>query len=124
MAPFDLITTGRVGVDFYPQPSGVSLAEVETFAKYLGGSATNVSVQAARLGSRSAVVTKVGDDPFGPFVRTALERFGSTRAGLAPIPRCAHTIRAANAAGAIAASRLACADDFPTLREIDEVLHG
>jgi 5-dehydro-2-deoxygluconokinase len=76
MAPFDVITTGRVGVDLYPQQSGVSLADVETFAKYLGGSATNVSVQAARLGSRSAVVTKVGDDPFGPFVRTALERFG------------------------------------------------
>jgi 5-dehydro-2-deoxygluconokinase len=76
MAPFDLITTGRVGVDLYPQQSGVSLADVETFAKYLGGSATNVAVQAARLGSSSAVVTKVGDDPFGPFVRDALGRFG------------------------------------------------
>jgi 5-dehydro-2-deoxygluconokinase len=76
MPPFDLITTGRVGVDLYPQQSGVSLAEVTTFAKYLGGSATNVAVQAARLSSRSAVVTKVGDDPFGPFVRSALEGFG------------------------------------------------
>ncbi|MBX5469226.1 MAG: 5-dehydro-2-deoxygluconokinase [Thermoleophilaceae bacterium] len=76
MAAFDVITTGRVGVDLYPQQSGVSLAEVESFAKYLGGSATNVAVQAALLGSRSAVVTKVGDDPFGPFVRGALERFG------------------------------------------------
>jgi 5-dehydro-2-deoxygluconokinase len=72
----DVITTGRVGVDLYPQQSGMSLAEVETFAKYLGGSATNVAVQAARLGSSSAVVTRVGDDPFGPFVRSALERFG------------------------------------------------
>jgi 5-dehydro-2-deoxygluconokinase len=76
MQPFDVITTGRVGVDLYPQQIGVSLAEVETFAKYLGGSATNVAVQAALLGSRAAVVTKVGDDPFGPFVRAALERFG------------------------------------------------
>ncbi|HEX8854180.1 MAG TPA: 5-dehydro-2-deoxygluconokinase [Thermoleophilaceae bacterium] len=76
MAPFDVITTGRVGVDLYPQQSNVGLADVETFAKYLGGSATNVAVQAARLGSRSAVVTKVGDDPFGPFVRRALEEFG------------------------------------------------
>ncbi|MFL5825189.1 MAG: 5-dehydro-2-deoxygluconokinase [Thermoleophilaceae bacterium] len=76
MAPFDLITTGRVGVDLYPQQSNVGLADVKTFAKYLGGSATNVAVQAARLGSRSAVVTKVGDDPFGPFVRGALEDFG------------------------------------------------
>jgi 5-dehydro-2-deoxygluconokinase len=76
MAPFEVITTGRVGVDLYPQQSNVGLADVKTFAKYLGGSATNVAVQAARLGSRSAVVTKVGDDPFGPFVRRALEDFG------------------------------------------------
>jgi 5-dehydro-2-deoxygluconokinase len=73
---FDVITTGRVGVDLYPQQSGVSLADVESFAKYLGGSATNVAVQAARLGSSSAVVTKVGDDPFGGYVRAALKRFG------------------------------------------------
>lgn len=74
--PFEIITTGRVGVDLYPQQIGVTLAEVQTFAKYLGGSATNVAVQAARLGSRAALVTKVGDDAFGPFVRAALERFG------------------------------------------------
>jgi 5-dehydro-2-deoxygluconokinase len=74
--PFDVLTTGRVGVDLYPQQIGVSLAEVQTFAKYLGGSATNVAVQAARLGSRAAVVTKVGDDGFGPFVRSALRGFG------------------------------------------------
>jgi 5-dehydro-2-deoxygluconokinase len=73
---YDLIATGRVGVDLYPQQIGVGLAEVETFAKYLGGSATNVAVQAARLGSRSAIVTKVGADAFGGFVRAALERFG------------------------------------------------
>jgi 5-dehydro-2-deoxygluconokinase len=71
-----VITTGRVGVDLYPQQIGVPLAEVQTFAKFLGGTATNVAVQAARLGSRSAVVTKVGDDGFGPFVRDALQRFG------------------------------------------------
>jgi 5-dehydro-2-deoxygluconokinase len=72
----DLITMGRVGVDLYPEQIGVRLAEVRTFAKSLGGSATNVSVAAARLGVRSAVITKVGDDPFGPYVRDALERFG------------------------------------------------
>jgi 5-dehydro-2-deoxygluconokinase len=71
-----VITTGRVGVDLYPQQTGVPLAEVQTFAKFLGGTATNVAVQAARLGSRAAVVTKVGDDGFGPFVRNALKRFG------------------------------------------------
>lgn len=76
MPPFELITTGRVGVDLYPQQIDVSLADVQTFAKYLGGSATNVAVQAARLNTRTAVVTKVGDDGFGPFVRAALSRFG------------------------------------------------
>jgi 5-dehydro-2-deoxygluconokinase len=73
---FDLITMGRVGVDLYPEQIGVPLAEVRTFAKSLGGSATNVSVAAARLGVRSAVITKVGDDPFGPYVRDALREFG------------------------------------------------
>ena len=72
----DLITMGRVGVDLYPEQIGVSLADVRTFAKSLGGSATNVAVAAARLGARSAVITKVGDDPFGPYVRDALRGFG------------------------------------------------
>jgi 5-dehydro-2-deoxygluconokinase len=72
---FDLITMGRVGVDLYPEQIGVRLADVQTFAKSLGGSATNVAVAAARLGVRSAVITKVGDDPFGPYVREALEDF-------------------------------------------------
>src|SRR4051812_18366887 len=74
--PFDLITMGRVGVDLYPEQTGVGLAEVRSFAKSLGGSATNVAVAASRLGARAAVITKVGDDPFGPYVRSALEGFG------------------------------------------------
>jgi 5-dehydro-2-deoxygluconokinase len=73
---FDLITMGRVGVDLYPEQIGVSLADVRTFAKSLGGSATNVAVAAARLGDRAAVITKVGDDPFGPYIRGALRGFG------------------------------------------------
>jgi len=72
----DLITMGRVGVDLYPEQIGIPLAEVRTFAKSLGGSATNVAVAAARLGLQSAVITKVGDDPFGPYVRGALRSFG------------------------------------------------
>ena len=67
---------GRVSVDLYPEQIGVSLAEVKTFAKSLGGSATNVAVAAARLGHPSAVITKVGDDGFGAYVREALEGFG------------------------------------------------
>jgi 5-dehydro-2-deoxygluconokinase len=67
---------GRVGVDLYPLQSGVPLAEVRTFAKSLGGSPTNVAVGAARYGHRSAVITKVGDDGFGAYVRMALGGFG------------------------------------------------
>jgi 5-dehydro-2-deoxygluconokinase len=74
--PYDVITMGRVGVDLYPEQIGVGLADVTSFAKFLGGSATNVAVAAARLGARAAVITKVGDDPFGPYVRRALEEFG------------------------------------------------
>ena len=72
----DLITMGRVGVDLYPEQIGVQLPDVRTFAKSLGGTATNVAVAASRLGARSAVITKVGDDPFGIYVRQALEGFG------------------------------------------------
>lgn len=72
----DLITFGRVGVDLYPEQTGVGLEDVTTFHKFLGGSATNVAVAAARLGHRSAVVTRTGDDPFGRFIHRALRGFG------------------------------------------------
>lgn len=67
---------GRVGVDIYPLQVGVGLQHVETFGKYLGGSATNVSVAAARHGRHAAVVTRTGQDPFGQFVHEALRGFG------------------------------------------------
>ena len=71
----ELLTVGRVGVDIYPQQNG-PLKDVSTFARYLGGTATNVAVGAARLGRRTAVLTKVGPDSFGEFVREALVGFG------------------------------------------------
>jgi 5-dehydro-2-deoxygluconokinase len=74
--PFDVITMGRIGVDVYPLQSGVSLRDVESFGKYLGGSATNVAVAAARYGRRSAVITRTGSDPFGLFLHDALRGFG------------------------------------------------
>lgn len=74
-AALDLLTVGRVGVDLYPQQNG-PLKDVTSFAKYLGGTATNVAVGAARLGRRTAVLTKVGPDGFGAYVRQALEGFG------------------------------------------------
>jgi 5-dehydro-2-deoxygluconokinase len=73
---FDVLTMGRVSVDLYPEQSGVPLAGVRSFAKSLGGSPTNVAVAAARLGRSAAVITKVGDDGFGPYVRSALRGFG------------------------------------------------
>jgi 5-dehydro-2-deoxygluconokinase len=76
---FDVITMGRVGVDLYPEQIGVALEDVRSFQKSLGGSSTNVAVAAARLGARSAVITKVGDDPFGKYVRQALDGFGVDR---------------------------------------------
>ncbi|MBH0781828.1 5-dehydro-2-deoxygluconokinase [Nocardia bovistercoris] len=82
----EVLTVGRVGVDLYPRQSGVPLAEVESFAKSLGGTATNVAVAAARLGRRSAVLTKVGPDGFGDYVRSALESFGVTARYVATAP--------------------------------------
>src|SRR5215213_3495072 len=73
---FDVLTMGRIGVDVYPLQIGVSLREVESFGKYLGGSATNVAVAAARYGRRSGVITRTGADPFGEFLHDALRRFG------------------------------------------------
>ncbi|MGW4472292.1 5-dehydro-2-deoxygluconokinase [Nonomuraea sp. NPDC004354] len=72
----DVLTMGRVGVDVYPLQVGVSLREVETFGKYLGGSPTNVAVAAARLGERAAVITRTGADPFGAFIHDALRSYG------------------------------------------------
>ncbi|MFB7286593.1 5-dehydro-2-deoxygluconokinase [Actinacidiphila glaucinigra] len=74
--PYDLITMGRIGVDLYPLQTGVPLPQVETFGKFLGGSATNVAVAAARLGRSTAVITRTGDDPFGTYCHQALKEFG------------------------------------------------
>ncbi|MFD8197005.1 5-dehydro-2-deoxygluconokinase [Streptomyces wuyuanensis] len=73
--PYDVITMGRIGVDLYPLRTGVPLARVDTFGKFLGGSATNVAVAAARLGRRAAVVTRTGRDAFGDYLHQALRDF-------------------------------------------------
>lgn len=75
--PLEIITMGRISVDLYPEQTGLTLAEVESFAKSLGGSPTNVAVAASRLGRRAAIITKVGDDGFGEYLRKALaDEFG------------------------------------------------
>ncbi|WP_449486458.1 5-dehydro-2-deoxygluconokinase [Streptomyces avidinii] len=67
---------GRIGVDLYPLKTGVPLGEADTFGKFLGGSPTNVAVAAARLGRRTAVITRTGADPFGEYLRSELRGFG------------------------------------------------
>ena len=85
-APLDLIAIGRVSVDIYPLQSGVGLEHVETFGKFLGGSATNVAVAAARHGDASAIITGVGSDPFGRFVVDEVERLGVSNRFVATRP--------------------------------------
>lgn len=75
-AAFDVLAIGRSGVDIYPLQTGVGLEEVDTFGKFLGGSAANVTVAAARLGCRSALISGVGNDPFGRYVAAELARLG------------------------------------------------
>lgn len=72
----DVLAFGRLGVDVYPLQSGVGLEDVETFGKYLGGSAANVSVASARYGHSTALVSRVGDDPFGRYLLRELDRLG------------------------------------------------
>ncbi|NUS27203.1 MAG: 5-dehydro-2-deoxygluconokinase [Streptomyces sp.] len=83
--PFDLITIGRTGVDLYPLQSGVPLSDVQTFGKFLGGSAANVAVAAARLGRSTAVITRTGDDPFGTYLHQALREFGVDDRWVTPV---------------------------------------
>lgn len=72
----EVLALGRLGVDLYPLQDGVGLEAVSTFGKYLGGSAANVAVAAARYGRRSALVSRVGDDPFGRYLTAELTRLG------------------------------------------------
>ena len=69
----ELVTIGRVSVDLYAEQVRAPIREVRTFRKSIGGTAANVAVATARLGHRAALVTKVGDDRFGDYVRHALE---------------------------------------------------
>lgn len=76
VSPYDVLTMGRMGVDLYPLEPNVALEDVERFGRFLGGTAANVAVAAARHGRRSAIVSRTGDDPFGRFVHRALRELG------------------------------------------------
>ena len=81
---FDVLAIGRGGVDIYPLADRRGARGRGDFGKFLGGSAANVAVAAARLGNRSALISGVGDDPFGRFVRRALTSWGSTTGSWPP----------------------------------------
>ncbi|WP_213880736.1 5-dehydro-2-deoxygluconokinase [Pseudomonas sp. dw_358] len=74
--PLDLICLGRLGVDLYAQQVGARLEDVSSFAKYLGGSSANIAFGTARLGLKSAMLTRVGDDHMGRFLCEQLQREG------------------------------------------------
>jgi 5-dehydro-2-deoxygluconokinase len=72
----DIITIGRSCVDLYGEQVGGRLEDMQSFAKYVGGSPTNTAVGLARLGLKPGLLTRVGDDHFGRFVREQLAREG------------------------------------------------
>ena len=77
----DVICLGRLGVDLYAQQIGARLEDVSSFAKYLGGSSANIAFGTARLGLKSAMLTRVGDDHMGRFLVESLNKEGcDTRA--------------------------------------------
>jgi 5-dehydro-2-deoxygluconokinase len=86
VSTYDVITVGRISVDVYPLQTGVGLEDVESFGKFLGGSATNVAVAAARYGHSAAVVTATGDDAFGRYLHKALRGFGVDDRWVGSIP--------------------------------------
>jgi 5-dehydro-2-deoxygluconokinase len=75
--PLDLICLGRAAVDFYGEQIGGRLEDMQSFKKYLGGSSANLCAGVARLGLHSSMLTRVGDEHMGRFVREALAGFGA-----------------------------------------------
>ncbi|MDP5129768.1 MAG: 5-dehydro-2-deoxygluconokinase [Paraglaciecola sp.] len=72
----DVICLGRASVDLYGQQIGNRLQDISSFAKSLGGSSCNICFGTARLGLRSSMLTRVGDEQFGEFIREELQRAG------------------------------------------------
>ncbi len=82
----DVITIGRASVDLYGQQIGSRLEDVGSFAKSVGGCPANIAIGTARLGLRSALLTRVGDEQFGRFLREQLAREGVDLGGLKTDP--------------------------------------
>jgi len=82
----DLITLGRAGIDLYGEQIGGRLEDMASFAKYIGGSPTNTAIGAARLGLDAGLLTRVGGDHFGRFIREELQREGVETRGVKTDP--------------------------------------
>lgn len=76
MTTYDLLALGRSSIDLYSNDIGADFTDIRSFAAYVGGCPTNISVGARRLGLRAALLTAVGEDPVGDFVLKFLEREG------------------------------------------------
>ncbi len=76
LTELELLTVGRISIDLYCDQLGADWHAATSFSKAVGGSPTNVAIQAARLGHRAAVFTKVGGDPFGQVAIGELQDFG------------------------------------------------
>ncbi len=82
----DLITIGRSSVDLYGGQIGGRLEDMRSFDKYIGGSPTNIACGTARLGLKSALITAVGDEHMGRYIREELEREGVDTRGIKTDP--------------------------------------
>lgn len=78
----DLIAIGRSSVDLYGQQVGGRLEDMASFSKAVGGSPTNIAIGTARLGLKSGLITRVGDEHMGRFIREQLEREGVDVSGV------------------------------------------
>ena len=82
----DVITIGRASVDLYGQQIGTRLEDIGSFAKSVGGCPTNIAVGTARLGLKSALITRVGNEQMGRFIHEQLQREGVETSGIATDP--------------------------------------
>ena len=85
-ATLDLVAIGRSCIDLYGEQIGGRLEDMSSFAKYIGGSPTNTAVGASRLGLRTGLLTRVGADHFGRFIREQLAREGVSTRGVVDDP--------------------------------------
>ncbi len=82
----DVITIGRSSVDLYGQQIGTRLEDVASFAKSVGGCPSNIAIGCARLGLKPAVITRVGDEQMGGFIREQMAREGVAIEGIVTDP--------------------------------------